>query len=451
MHKLNLKEVAHLMEASCKQDAAFFGVSVDSRLHQPENLFFALPGAKSDGHHYLQEVALKGAAGAVVKKEYKGPHYGLTLLHVADPLAALQNLGKKILQRSKSRIVAVTGSVGKTTTKDFITTVLKEKFRVASSPGNSNSQIGVPLAILNHTDGKEDIIILEMGMTHPGDVRKLVDIAPPECAVITSVALVHACNFGSIDEIARAKAEILMHPLTKVGIINRDIINCTEISKIGPCKKISFAYANPLADYTVQPHESDCLTVKFQELIHELGKFPITGKHNQTNFLAVVACANYFGMSWDEIATGMSKLVLPALRWQTIERDGIYFINDSYNASPIAVKAALENIPNPKPGARKIAVLADMLELGQYSEKSHREIGHYALNFVDLMFCYGTECRYILDCWRKADRHVQWFSQRTDLACALEKNLKAGDVVLIKGSRGTQIYKLLDELETLSK
>lgn len=449
MHKLNLQEVAHLMGANYTQNTAFSGVSVDSRMHHPDNLFFALAGVKTDGHHYLQEISSKGAVAAVVKDDYQGPDYGLTLLRVADPLEALQNLGKKILQRSKSRIVAVTGSVGKTTTKDFITTLLKEKFNVASTPGNSNSQIGVPLAILNHMNGQEDIIVIEMGMTHPGNIRKLVDIAPPECAVITSVALVHACNFNSLEDIAKAKAEILTHPLTKVGIINRDIVNFTEISKIGSSKKISFADSSSSADYTVHPHEADQLIINFQGSVYKLGSFPIPGKHNQTNFLAAVACARYFGMSWDEIAVGMSKLVLPALRWQTIKKDGVLFINDAYNASPIAVEAALENIPTPQAGGRKIAVLADMLELGQFSEKSHREIGHYALNFVDLMFCYGTESRYILDCWQKAERPVQWFSERVELARALQNHLRAGDVVLIKGSRGTQISKLLDELETL--
>lgn len=387
MHKLNLQDVAHLLETSISTNAAFCGVSVDSRLHQPGNLFFALAGAQTDGHHYLQEVASKGAVGAVVSDDYQGPHYNLPLIFVKDPLEALQRLGKKILQRSQSRVIAVTGSVGKTTTKDFITTLLKEKYRVACSPGNSNSQIGIPLTILNHTNGQEDIVILEMGMTHPGNIKKLIEMAPPECAVITTVALVHACNFDSLKDIAFAKAEVLEHPKTKVGIIHRDIINYSEISKKGPCTKVSFSTDNPMADYTID--KSTNFEIKFQNDIYKLGSFPLPGKHNQTNFLAAVACARYFGLNWEEIASGMQKLVLPKMRWQFIERDGITFINDAYNASPISVRAALENMPLPTAGGRKIAVLADMLELGQFSEESHREIGQYALNFVDRMFCCG--------------------------------------------------------------
>lgn len=452
MHKLNLQEVARLIGARCSKNALCCGVSVDSRLHQSDNLFFALSGAKTDGHQYLEEVALKGAAGAVVKNDYPGPDYGLTLIYVEDPLVALQNLAKNILQRSKARVIGVTGSLGKTTTKDFLTTILKEKYVVASSPGNSNSQIGLPLAILNHTDGYEDIVVLEMGMTHPGQIRKLIEIVPPECVIITSVALVHACNFNSLDEIVFAKAEILEHPNTKVAIVNRDIINYSKIEKVGTCRKISFAFNNPLADYSVHSQEIENLSVKFKDEIFHLGTFPVRGKHHQTNFMSVVACARYFDMDWDEITAGMGKLVLPALRGREVVKDGILFINDSYNAAELSVKAALENLPAPtQPGGRKIAVLADMLELGQFSEKAHNEIGNHALNFVDLMFCYGTECRHILDCWQKANRPVQWFLQREELIPALRAHMKTGDVVLIKGSRGTQILKLLDELEILPK
>lgn len=448
MHKLQLKDAARFMSATSSKDSLFCGVSVDSRLHQKQNLFFALEGAKTDGHHYLQEVALKGAVGAVVKSNYTGSDYGLNLLYVEDPLKALQDLARHIIKKNQPRIVAVTGSVGKTTTKDFITTLLREKFKVASSPGNSNSQIGIPLTILNHTSGNEEILVLEMGMTHPGNIQQLLSIAPPECALITTVALVHACNFDSLESIAKTKAEILEHPETKVGIIHRDIVNYEEISKIGSCQKMTFSLDHSLADYLMDGTDAESFNIIKDNQIIKLGKFPIPGKHNRMNFIAAASCARYFGVSWEEIVLGMNKIALPPLRWQTIEKDGIYFINDSYNASPIAVKAALENIPSPNPGGKKIAIFSDMLELGKFSESSHREIGHYALNYVDELYCYGNECRYIAEVWQKANRHVLWFPERQDLIFFLKKHLKRGDVVLIKGSRSTQISKLVDELET---
>lgn len=449
MQKISIYDAAQIIGANNQNSDYFHGVSVDSRLHQQKNLFFALEGAQVDGHFFLKDIATKGAAGAVVKNSYKGPDFGLNLLFVEDPLDALQVLARKILSRSKSRVVAITGSVGKTTTKDFITTLLQEKFNVSASPGNSNSQVGLPLTILNHTTGEEDILVLEMGMTQPGQIKKLISIAPPECAVLTSVALVHACNFQSLEEIAQAKAEVLEHPHTKLGIIHQDIVNIETICTHGYCSKITFSKNNPAADYTLDESNLDRLTIQFQNQKFSLGSFPIYGQHNKVNFLSAVACARYFGMSWEEIATGMSKLTLPTLRGQRVDKKGICFINDSYNASPVSVKAALENLPQPYQGGRKIAVLADMLELGKFSEPMHREIGECALKFVDLLFCYGTESRFILDCWQKSKRPAQWFSSREELLEVLPLELKAGDVVLIKGSRGTQIWKLLDELETL--
>lgn len=435
------------MESSCKLERSFIGVSVDSRLHRPENLFFALPGERTDGHHFLEEISHLGAAAAVVRKDYKDSSYGLSLIYVDDPLLALQNLAKAVLGQSQMRVIGVTGSVGKTTTKDFITTLLKEKFHLASSPGNSNSQVGLPLTILNHTLGDEEILVLEMGMTHKGQINTLVNISQPECVLITSVALVHACNFESLEEIAWAKGEILAHPKTKLGIIHRDLIDYENISKIGLCKKISFSYDHPLADYTICSNHCDTLAINFHNHRMELGRFPIVGKHHQTNFLAALACAHYFGLSWQEISKGMSQLSLPHLRGEHIEKEGIIFINDSYNAAEISLKAALENIPQPQSGGRKVAVLADMLELGKFSQKAHSAIGNYSLDFVDLMFCYGQECRHIAECWQKANRPVQWFLNNKELLSALKKNLKKNDVVLIKGSRGMQLYNLLNEWE----
>jgi UDP-N-acetylmuramoyl-tripeptide--D-alanyl-D-alanine ligase len=422
------------------KDLFFSGVSVDSRLHKKENLFFALPGNKTSGEEYLSQIAQTGSPAVVVSTNYQGNDFGLILIRVDDPLLLMQNLASKLLKRSGSRVVAVTGSVGKTTTKEFIFTLLKDKFKTSASPGNSNSQIGVPLTILNHLKGDEEIVILEMGMSVPGQIKRLTEIAPPECAILTAAELVHACNFTSVEEIGLTKGEILCHPQTKLGIVNRDIVNYEDVVQLNSSLNIqSFSYNNTKANFTVF----------FKELNFDV--FPIPGKHNISNFLAAVLCARYFGLDWHEIQKGMNRLVLPELRGQKIEKNGILFINDCYNAAPASVKAALETIPQPYNAGRKIAVFSDMLELGEFSEKCHREIGNHALNFVDFMFCYGMQCQFILDCWQEAKKPVEWFSDRKSLIEVLHKNLKKDDVVLIKGSRGTEIYKLLDELELLSK
>ena len=321
-------------------------------------------------------------------------------------------------------------------------------------------------------------------MTHKGNISRLLEIAAPECVCITAVAMVHACNFESLEEIALAKAEILHHPKTKLAILNREISNFDELMKLGSCEKVSFAFKNPLATYEIisekkGPGPCDPAILNLQscyrerrvrvqsiesqdrrglapfffrckEEIIQLGEFPLTGKHNRSNFLAAIACARYFGLSWREISSGMQKLKLPELRGQLIEKEGVLFINDAYNAAPISVKAALENLPSGTSG-RKIAVLADMLELGKFSEELHREIGNYAMNFVDTLFCCGQEARYIDASWKKVKREAHWFSNRQELAYALKKYLKSGDVVLIKGSRGTEISKIIDDMETSQK
>lgn len=449
MQKLNLQDVAKILSTTCFSSNLIQGFSVDSRLCQQGHLFFALPGEKMNGVNFLSDVASKGAIAAVVNRDYNGPDFNISLLRVDDTLIALQNLAKVVLAKSKSRVVAVTGSVGKTTTKDFLSTILGEKYRVSCSPGNNNSQIGVPLTLLNHTDGTEDILVLEMGMTHPGDLSKLLEIAPSECSIITSVGLVHACNFESIEEIARAKAEILAHPQTKIGIINRDIPIFHEVEKVGKCKKISFSFDNVLADY--KAYLSDEYVISCQGGLHPLGQLQFSGKHNQQNLLAAVACARYFDLSWDQISSGIQKLRLPDLRGQLIYKEGITFVNDAYNAAPISVKAALESLPPAQSGGRKIAVLADMLELGKFSEISHREIGNFALKYIDVMYCYGNETRYIQECWQQAKRPIYWFSDRLELARSLRDELQKGDVVLIKGSRGTQISKIMEEMEITLK
>lgn len=234
-----LSEVGGILGLPKTGEAIVRGVAVDSRQIKPGDLFFALPGAKADGHTFLEEAAKKGAAGAVVHHSYNGADFGLPLIKSDDVLQTLQELARKKVESARPRIVGITGSLGKTTTKEFVTTLLKAKYRVAASPGNSNSQIGLPLAILNHSGEGDEILVLEMGMTHPGEIHKLVSIAPPEVAVVTKVALVHACNFESIEEIAHAKGEIFSHPLTKMGIYNKESDFGGMLSGSGKCAKRS--------------------------------------------------------------------------------------------------------------------------------------------------------------------------------------------------------------------
>ena len=425
-------------------DLKLTGCAVDSRLVEPGNLFFALPGEKTDGHHFLFEAVAKGAVAAVVSKNYSNGDLSIPLIPVENVLDALQILARNLLAERKSKIVAVTGSLGKTTVKEFLTELLKAKYRVGSTPGNSNSQSSLPLTILNQTTGLEEILVLEMGMTHPGNLKRLVFMAPPDIAVITTTALVHACNFDSLEEIGRTKAEIFSHPNTKLGLLDKNIVNFDELCQIGSCQKISFA-VEQMADYSLRRGEEHLLLFAPEGRMR-LPLLPLPGSHNLHNFLAAAATAKALGMEWEEIALAIPHLKLPERRLQFIEKNGILFINDSYNASPRSLKAALDSLPCPRPGGRKIAVLGGMAELGRFEEESHRDIGNYALDHVDLMFCFGKECEVIRDCWHAAGKPVEWKKNRLDIVERLRPILSEGDVVLLKGSKSKEVWKVLEEL-----
>lgn len=448
MRSMTLAHIAQIL--NCQESfpsIVIQGYCTDSRLLKAGDLFFALKGERFDGHDYLGDVQKKGALAAVVSREYRGDAEGLCLLAVEDPLHALQEIARKVLLHTPARIVAITGSVGKTSTKEFTKTLLSSKYRVAASPGNHNSQVGIPLAILNHTTGEEEVLILEMGMTAPGHLARLIQIAPPEVAVITTVALVHACNFESIEDIAWAKAEILSHSQTRLGILHRDIPHFLDICHVGLCHKLSFSTTADQADYRLDSSSSSYEVYSHLEKKGvPLGTLPVSGKHNCHNLLAAIAVARHFNVSWEEIKQSICTLVLPERRLQFVRHHDVLFLNDSYNASELSVKAALEILPRPEGMGRKIAILGSMLELGKFSQDCHRRVGEFALEHVEQLYCLGEECLPMYDVWRKANRPVYFFKNRPDLVACLKKDLRPADVVLLKGSCSKELWKVLEEL-----
>lgn len=441
-----LKKIAQMMHVSTDTDIQVAGFSVDSRLTSRGDLFFALPGAQTDGHAFIAEAAAKGACAAAVLQSYHGPSYGLSLLRCENTLDALQLLAKTCLRFSKTRIIAITGSLGKTTTKEFLTTILKKKFTVSCSPGNNNSKIGLPLTVLNKTNFDDDLLILEMGMTHPGQISKLIQIAPPSMAIITSVALVHACNFNSIEEIALAKAELFSHSGTELGIYPLDNDFKGILSMRGPCSKVSFSTCSTQADYFLKCCDED-MQIKCPDgdlAIVPLLKLP--GEHNRHNFLSAAIAARYLGMTWQEISEALPSLELYERRLQIVEKAGVVFVNDSYNASEMSLKSALQSLPQPASGRKKIAVIGEMTELGKFSQECHRAVGEHALKYADNMLCLGQGCAPIVECWQQAGRPVFWARERADIVTVLRSELQHGDVVLLKGSRPNCLWKVLEEL-----
>lgn len=442
----SLQSLGSLMQLCVKQDAVIKGVSVDSRSVKPHDLFFALPGNQADGHSFLEEAAKRGASAAVVHTSYKGPDFGLKILPSTNCLLTLQILAKNFLAEISPIVVGITGSVGKTTTKEFLHTLLKKKYCLSYSPGNSNSQIGLPLSILNEMKEEEELIILEMGMTHPGNITQLITIAPPTIALITTIALVHACNFNSLVEIAQAKAEIFSHPRTALGIFAHGVAGSSEIKASGRCQKKTFSTFSAEADFFLQADGQGFKIRGENDESSSFSELHVPGKHNQHNFIAAVAVARNLGLSWEEIQEQKQQLQLPERRLQMIEKKGVLFVNDSYNAAECSLKAALQTLPAPKKGRRKIAVVGEILELGKFSEQCHLEVGNFALDHVDHMICYGNGCAPIYECWQSKNRPVFWTSDWNQLMECIRHEICEGDVVLLKGSRGKQLWKVLDEI-----
>ncbi len=446
MEFMTLGQMAHSLSLHIYSHKRVKGVSVDTRTLQPGEVYVALKGERVDGHDFLAEAQKRGALAAIISKHYHGPDFGLIPMRVEDPLSALQELARRVLMRRRVRIVAITGSIGKTTTKEFTKTLLSMKYKVAASPGNQNSQVGIPMAILNHTTGEEEILVLEMGMTTRGHLARLVQIAPPEVALVTTAALVHACNFDSLEEIARTKAEIFSHPHTCLGILSRDMINYQEISHVGACRKLSFSLSYLDADYYLDAKDQNRIDARLEGCRLHLGPIHVISRHYLHNLLASIVVARYFNVSWEVIIQGICLLKLPERRLQFVEHKGIIFLNDSYNASELSVIAALETLSACKAPGRKIAILGSMMELGKFSEGCHQRVGEFALRHVDEMYCLGEECHPIYQVWKEADRPVKLFFDRTKLVEFLKTALQPSDIVLLKGSLSKQLWKVLEEL-----
>ncbi|MDB2614055.1 Mur ligase family protein [Chlamydiales bacterium] len=394
-------------------------VAFDSRKVQKGSLFFALPGKKVDGHQFLKEAQKNGATEAVVSTLYKGPDHGLILTRVNDPLKKMQSLARDLIYERNVRIIAITGSVGKTTTKEFIASLLETKYRIGKTPKNYNTMISLPASIINDTDGKEDFLILEMGLTHKDDIKNLVSIAPPDIAVLTPVSLVHSINFESIEEIIEAKAKIFSHTKTSHGITSKKLL--------------------PYIPNKCQSH----LAISYQ------GPFHLPGEHNRENLSLAIKVAELVGLSDQEIQSALPKLTLPERRLEFLKKGDKLFIDDSYNASLTSMKGALDTLKN-QTGRRKIAVLGDMLELGKWSKEHHKEVGEYALDCCDILFCLGKECQIMKPIWEKANKTLYHYTDKNKLLIDLKGTLEKNDAILLKGSNGMQLWTLLEHFpETL--
>jgi UDP-N-acetylmuramoyl-tripeptide--D-alanyl-D-alanine ligase len=440
-----LAELAGLLGGRVIGDPAITptGVAIDSRGVRPGDLFVALPGERTDGHDFVDAALAGGAVAALVARPVAT---SLAQLVVGDPLSALQRLAATERAAAPYRLAAVTGSIGKTTTKEFLAALLGSVFPVGATKGSRNSQAGFPAELANQPGGIA-WFVAELGMSHAGELDRLGAIASPDALLYTVIAPVHLKFFASVERIADAKAELIPH-LRRDGLL---VLNNAD-SKVAA---LAHRFAGQTVTYGV-PHASDLWLAEYEgrgllgasfRLSGPLGEASVTwslaGRHQATNFLAAAALALTVGVPAHAVAPVAAGL-RPAHRRGEVHSlaDGTRLIDDSYNSSPDAAKSLLALLAQ-TPG-RHVAVLGEMLELGETSPALHREVGEVAGRSADVVVAVGGQTAAELA--RAAGpgaRHAPTTEQAMALVTQL---LRPGDVVLVKGSRGIGLDRLVDAL-----
>ena len=444
--------------------AAVDGVSIDSRTLQPGDLFVAIIGENSDGHDYVRTALDNGAAAAVVDEAHVDALKGVgPLFVVRDTLRALESLGVASRTRSHAGIIAVTGSVGKTSTKEALRLVLSSAGKTHASAASYNNHWGVPLT-LARMPADARFGVFEIGMNHPGEITPLVGMVQPQAAIVTTVAPVHLEAFQSVDAIAEAKAEIFSGLVQKgVAVVHRDIpqyeLLRDRARDLADAQVISFG-DHPGADARLEKTElvagAQIVTAAIlgTHLRYRLGA---PGRHMAMNSLAVLLGARALGIDIGEAARALAKFEPPTGRGQRLKLlapSGVFtLIDESYNANPASMRAALTLLGEETHAKRRIAVLGDMLELGPESASLHRSLADAVESAnVDLVFASGPMTKGLFDAL-PADRRALWAETSAGVTDAVASAVTAGDVVMIKGSNGSRmgpIVSLLKERYALS-
>ncbi|HTB16025.1 MAG TPA: UDP-N-acetylmuramoyl-tripeptide--D-alanyl-D-alanine ligase [Bryobacteraceae bacterium] len=440
--KFPLRDVAAMLGLRTDSEAVVTGWSVDSRSIQPGDLFFALRGPNFDGHAYLDEVFAKGAVAAITDRE--GTSNG-AVLRVGDSLRALQSLASEARGRWGGEVVAVTGSAGKTTTKDMIADMLAVGIKTGKSEGNLNNHIGLPLSLLR-MDESARVAVTEIGMNHAGEIRELAKIAKPNVAVLTNVGYAHIEFFESIDEIAAAKRE-LVESLDETGIavLNADDARVTAFARAHRGRTVLYgqsASADVRAENAEFSRESTRFSVKNARFSTQL-----TGRHNVSNILAGIAVAGLYGIEPQRLTGAVENLRPGNMRGEQFHHRGVLIYNDCYNSNPDAVRAMLDLLRD-TPARRRIAVLGEMLELGRWAEPLHRDVGSYAVaQGIDVLVGIRGAAWSFVDAAKLAGLSAGaalFFDDPTEAGRAVRSIAQPGDAILFKGSRGVHVERALE-------
>src|SRR5881396_3430062 len=452
MNRLSIFQIAEFAGAAVSSGdskVSIGKISTDSRRLKRGELFVALRGENFDGHNFVESAANAGAAGAIVDSSWKGKvQETFALIRTKDTLQAYQQLAANYRKSLTLKVVAITGSNGKTSTKDFTAAVLARRFRVTKTEGNFNNHVGLPRTILEATS-RDEIGVWEIGMNHPGEVAALAQLAAPDVAIITNIGVAHIEFMGSREKIAEEKGALA----EAVGANGRVILNADDSftktiaararGKVilagitaGMIRADEISQSGTGTDFTILEGAHRCRA-----------QLPVPGLHMVQNALLAVTAGRMFGVSLEDCAAGLTAAPLTKARLQIKDIAGVQFLDDSYNANPDSMKAALRTLVELDADGKRIAVLGEMRELGDQSERGHLEVGETAATLgVDQLITIGDAAELIAEGARIAGLgNSRAVNSTTEAAGILAEIAEPGDLVLIKGSRVARTERVMEE------
>jgi UDP-N-acetylmuramoyl-tripeptide--D-alanyl-D-alanine ligase len=434
---------------------------VDTRTLDPGDVYFALRGPTFDGHQFVPVAIDRGASAVVVEqgnqsRDREGAVAGASgtplpdgrgseILVVPDTLCALQNLARWARDHWGGTVVGVTGSAGKTTTKDAIAHLLSSEMSVGRTIGNLNNHVGVPLSILRLPDDAR-VAVLEMGMNHAGEIRELAGIARPNIGVVTNVGYAHVEFFASIDGVAAAKRELIESlPPDGVAVLNADDPRVSRFGETHPGRSITFGFAEG-ADVRAESAEFAADGSRFRALGVDY-ETSLTGRHAVMNLLAALSVATVFGIAPESLRDAVRGFAVGKMRGEKLEHHGVLVWNDCYNSNPEAARSMLD-VLGAAPAGRRIAVLGEMLELGRAADDLHRQVGRYAVESgVDLLVGVRGHAREMVEAARAAglaNGAAVFFEDPVEAGEFARGAARPGDAILFKGSRGVHMERALE-------
>lgn len=453
--KISIEEVVKAVDGTINIDyniknVFITSVSIDTRTIEKNSLFIPILGENFDGHNFIKDAFEKGSICCLSEKDILTDKI---LIRVRDTKEALKKLAKYYRTLFDIKVVAVTGSVGKTTTKDIIYSILSQKYNVTKTEGNFNNEIGLPLTIFNINENTE-VLVLEMGMNHFNEIHNLSEIAKPDIATITNIGFSHIENLGSREGILKAKCEIFDF-LSTNGI---KIFNADDDMLVNLNKDNSFFYS--LNNKNLDVYASNISECHFESISFDINLFDkkisvttsVPFLHIISNFLCGALIGHLLSLNTEEIKKGIESFKLGKMRMDIIKNEKYTLINDTYNASPTSMKSSLDVLS--RANSRKVAILGDMFELGNYAKNLHYEVGQYAIKKgIDLIICIGELSEYIylgsLKELKKSNKNnifVYKFKTQQDFWYEYENIIKPEDFILVKASRGMHLEKTVDKI-----